>query len=50
MGWAGHHTFVTDLTDGRPQRLSMGKLVPGEFGGGVDRSLRLIAVREAKLK
>jgi hypothetical protein len=50
MGWAGHHTFVTDLTDGRPQRLSMGKLVLGEFGGGADRSLRLIAVREAKLK
>ncbi|TFI56396.1 hypothetical protein E2493_20385 [Sphingomonas parva] len=48
MAWAGHHTFVV-AGDDPPQRLSMGKLVPGEFGGGVDRGLLLVAVREARL-
>jgi len=50
MGWAGHHTYVTDLADGRPQRLRMDKLVRGEVGGGIVRPLLLIAVRNAKLK
>lgn len=48
MGWAGHHTFV--VTDGDPpQRISMGPLVPGQFKGGVERSLTLVAVRPTGL-
>lgn len=47
IGWAGHHTYV--VTDGDPpQRLGMGPLVPGEFKGGVERSLLLVAVRPAR--
>lgn len=45
----GHHLYVVAENDSRPQRLSMGKLVPGEFGGGLDRSFVLIAVRDAGL-
>ena len=46
MGWAGHHTYVVTEEIGA-QRVSMGKLVPGEFRGGVDVSFVLIDVREA---
>jgi len=46
MGWAGHHTCVVTEEYG-PQRVSMGKLVPGEFKGGVDVGFVLIDVREA---
>lgn len=46
MDWAGHHLYVTPEGD-RPQRVSMDKLVPGAFRGGVDRTLLLIAVRNA---
>lgn len=46
MGWAGHHTCVVTDEYG-PQRLSMGKLVPGEFGGGVDVGFILVDVRDA---
>lgn len=43
---AGHHAYIT--VPGRaPQRLGMGKLVPGEFGGGTDISFVLIDVRSA---
>ncbi|MEJ6789362.1 hypothetical protein BrevBR_07395 [Brevundimonas sp. BR2-1] len=49
MGWAGHHTYVVTDEFG-PQRLSMGRLVPGEFGGGVDVGFVLIDVREARLE
>lgn len=45
-GWAGHHTYVV-TSDAEPQRLAMGKLVPGEFGGGTDRGFVLIDVRDA---
>lgn len=48
MGWAGHHVYL--VTDGfAPQRIPMGELVPGEFHGGIDVGLTLIAVREAVL-
>ena len=46
MDWAGHHTYIVH-PDGRPQRLGMGKLVPGEFGGGTDRGFVLVDVRDA---
>jgi hypothetical protein len=49
MGWAGHHTCVVTDEYG-PQRLSTGRLVPGEFRGGVDVGLVLIDVREARLE
>lgn len=48
MDWAGHHTYVI-TSDGREQRLSMRKLVPGEFGGGYDRPFMLKDVRDAGL-
>ncbi|MDP3801091.1 hypothetical protein [Brevundimonas sp.] len=48
MAWAGHHTAVVTEEFG-PQRLSMGKLVPGEFGGGVDVGFILIDVRNANI-
>lgn len=44
---AGHHAYVI-LADRGPKRLGMGKLVPGEFGGGTDVSFVLIDVRSAK--
>ena len=48
MAWEGHHTYV--VIDGfGPQRLSMGNLVPGEFGGGVDVGFVLVDVRDAVL-
>lgn len=47
MDWAGHHTYVVTDEFGA-QRLSMGKLVPGEFGGGVDVGFTLIDVRDAR--
>lgn len=46
MGWAGHHTYVVTEEFGA-QRLAIGKLVPGEFGGGVDVGFVLIDVRDA---
>lgn len=46
MAWAGHHTAVVTEEFGQ-QRLSMGKLVPGVFGGGVDVRFILIDVRNA---
>ena len=49
LGWAGHHTFA--VIDGYgPQRLSMGSLIPGEFEGGTECSLLLIAVRPTSLE
>lgn len=48
MGWGGHHTFVITDTD-PPQRLSMGKLIPGEFGGGVQRGFLMVEVRKTGL-
>jgi hypothetical protein len=48
MAWQGHHTYVV-IDDFGPQRLSMGKLVPGEFGGGVDVGLVLVDVRDAAI-
>lgn len=48
MAWEGHHTYVV-IDDFGPQRLSMGKLVPGEFGGGVDVGLVLVDVRDAAI-
>lgn len=48
MGWAGHHTCVVTEEFGA-QRLSTGKLVPGEFGGGVDVGFVLIDVRDAAI-
>ena len=47
MSGAGHHTAVVTKEFG-PQRLSIGKLVPGEFGGGVDVRFVLIDVRPAE--
>lgn len=49
MEWAGHHLYVTANGD-EPQRVSMGKLVPGEFRGGVGRSLLLVEVRYARIE
>lgn len=48
MGWAGHHTCVITDEFG-PQRVSMGRLIPGEFRGGVDVGFVLIDVREATI-
>lgn len=48
IGWAGHHTYLMTDHD-PPQRLSMGELVPGEFRGGVERTLLLVSVRDANL-
>ena len=48
MAWEGHHTYV--VIDGfGPQRLSMGTLVPGEFGGGVNVGFILVDVRDAAI-
>lgn len=48
IGWAGHHTYLVTVEFGA-QRLSMGRLVPGEFGGGVDVGFLLVDVRDARL-
>ena len=47
MAWVGHHTYV--ITSDGEQRLGMSKLVPGEFGGGLDRSFMLEDVRVAEI-
>lgn len=49
MRWAGAHIGVTTEVFGT-QRVPMNKLVPGEFRGGVDVSLVLLDVREARLQ
>lgn len=46
LTWAGHNVYVI-LRDIGPQRLGMGKPVPGAFGGGNDTSFVLVDVREA---
>jgi hypothetical protein len=46
----GHQLYVTAANGDDPQRIDMGKLVPGEFRGGVDRPLLLLGVRHARLR
>ena len=46
MGWVSHHTFVITPEYGN-QRLGLGRLVPGEFGGGTSVGFTLIDVRDA---
>jgi hypothetical protein len=48
IGWAGHHTYLVTDEFGA-QRMSMGRLIPGEFGGGVDVGFVLVDVRDARL-
>lgn len=45
LAGVGHHLYAT-MTELGPQRLSTGRLIPGEFGGGTDVRFVLIDVRD----
>ena len=48
LAGAGHHLYATTSELG-PQRLSTGRLIPGEFGGGTDVRFVLIDVRDPSI-